>query len=1244
MRPVIRAKFEGKAQALRLFIVFGGLLIACLLALLVGPRFVDWTGYRTAFETEASRLVGRKVEVRGAVSAQLLPFPSIAFNDVVVGEAADPILTMAAFRMDAELAPFLSGEVRIFNTELDAPRLSLPVDAGGAVRWPIAASSLPTSLPVVFEKVRIADGSVLLTDRRLDRRVRLDAIDADLSARSLLGPISGTGTLRLNDQPLRVSLSTGIAPGDGTLSLRVTAESDSPSLSVSVSGIASSVPGKPLVDGTLTLRTPLAEPSLRAVTPWPAIQLHGGFQLSTQRIALSDLRASVGEGETPYLVTGAASLNLAPIPHFDIDLSGQDIDLDQIAPTGTEAGTAPSFTDRVQAVRAALRRLPASPFPGRVRLALPIVTIGDTPIREVRFSGSPSQGGWSIDRMSGELPGRTLVEASGVAELGATPGFRGSLLLAARQPATFFNWAGLGGTASLAQLEQAGLQAKVELSAATQRFDQLELNLGGQVLRGTVNRTVRPEGVATAVELRGDAVDLEPLLALARLRPQAEGEAERTELQLSAAPLRYAGMQADSVEADVTLSGDLLDISAFDANGFAGADIHAEGTIATVSSAPVPDLSVELSADEPARFLAFLRTRLPESPLLKLVAARGTALGPLSLSGTASPITAAGRNDLVAELSGQAGGTALTVKLALENGLAAAWKDGRFGLDMVLRNDKPVDLLGQVGLPALDLGAPGPLALHLVSSGAPSEGASVSLSAEAPGSSLTLEGTAALAEAGLASLDARLALRSEEASLWLTTLGLGLGQGVDALPVDAKAQLKWFGGDWVLDEAEGHVADNRFTGQLSAAGGSGVIGKLRLDHLSADWLLTLLTGVAQEGADADTHPFAAPFLPERAFRLALEAETLEGAPGSLRDLKANVSGTATELTVSDFEAGLGEGRVEGSGRFSNVGGLVGTRWTWRLADRPVQLGGGEGAILSGLLDADMSFQAGGQSWQALRLSADGTGNASLRNAKLFGTSPDVMRPVLAAADEKGFSAKDEAVARLVGEAQTASSLDLGTVSAGLRLGNGTLQIGPAEAQASGLTLNGEARVALADRVLSGRIDIALPKPAEEDVVDAPDPALVYTLSGTLSQPRRDIGVGPLTSYLASRAYQIEQARVRTLEEALRETVRLRREVRFYEARAKERDALRDARLKSEEEARRAELERAEAARAEAARAEAARVETERRRAASEAAATPNPPSAATGTLDLEAPPVTVPQPASPSGFPNLPGVQNPTRF
>ena len=86
-----------------------------MFAALIAPYFIDWSTYRTAFEAEASRIIGQPVKVRGDADARLVPFPSVTFSDVVVGDEAQPSMTISRFSMDAELAPFLSGEVLIFD-------------------------------------------------------------------------------------------------------------------------------------------------------------------------------------------------------------------------------------------------------------------------------------------------------------------------------------------------------------------------------------------------------------------------------------------------------------------------------------------------------------------------------------------------------------------------------------------------------------------------------------------------------------------------------------------------------------------------------------------------------------------------------------------------------------------------------------------------------------------------------------------------------------------------------------------------------------------------------------------------------------------------------------------------------------------------------------------------------------------------------------------------------------------------
>ena len=95
----------------RIGLIVGGVVVVALFAALLAPFFIDWTSFRQDFEREASRIMGRPVTVHGSVDARLIPFPSVTLNDVRVGAPEDgkPLVEVARFSMDAELAPFLSG-------------------------------------------------------------------------------------------------------------------------------------------------------------------------------------------------------------------------------------------------------------------------------------------------------------------------------------------------------------------------------------------------------------------------------------------------------------------------------------------------------------------------------------------------------------------------------------------------------------------------------------------------------------------------------------------------------------------------------------------------------------------------------------------------------------------------------------------------------------------------------------------------------------------------------------------------------------------------------------------------------------------------------------------------------------------------------------------------------------------------------------------------------------------------------
>ncbi|WP_168990596.1 AsmA-like C-terminal region-containing protein [Aureimonas flava] len=1256
---------------MKLFIALGGLLVLALLALLVGPAFVDWTSYRASFEAEASRILGQRVEVRGIASARLLPFPSLSFTDVVVGDdPADPVLTVRAFRMDAELAPYLSGEIRIFDMRLDGPALSIPVEADGAIRWPVGARAAPPGETVVLERIEVADGSAVLADRRSARRIALSRIHGTLSAQSLRGPFAGTATLLLDGEPLAASFSTGTGAGDGHLPVRLTLDSQRLDARATFDAVASDQPGEPLAEGTLTLASPIdpaaERPAEAAPRLLPPTRLVTRLALTPTSLRASDLRAEVGDPQQPYVATGSALVDLGSIPRFDLQLDGQAIDVDRLAPPAVEAGQSPGLAARVEALRAALERLPTPGMPGRVRLALPLVTVGDTTIRDVALAGSPASDGWSLQSFSAELPGRTRIEASGVLRTDDEPGFRGNLLLAARQPAAFLGWAAGASDPALVRLQRAGFSAEVALSPTDQRFDGLEVDLDGRTLRGSIRRAVRPEGSSTAIDLGGEAIDLEPVAALARLlalRDGAPRPGERFEVQFSAAPARFGDFQAAGLEADLSLDRGLMDIASLDARDFAGADLHAEGTLADPFGTPRPDLSLDIAAGDPARVAEFLRRRLPGSPLADVIARRAPTLGPLALSGTATS-QGAGRTDLAVALAGTAAGTDVTLRLALENGLGATERNGRFGLDLALAQQDAAVLLAQAGLPVLPIGDAVPLDAALTASGAPGQPAEVSLRLRSRGTELSADGSATLGADGLKAAGLALRLGSDDLAPWLTRLALAYGQPLAGLPVSGAARLSWTDGSWTLDGLSGTLGDTRLSGALTAPAGEPVSGRLALSSLSLDWLGTVVAGADAAGAigtgGATPTPFAAPLLPGRAFRLALAAERATGLGLDLSGLATEIAGDGGRLAVSGLSAATASGgRLAGGGEVRNAAGILSASLDMSLRGQPVAT---DGALFSGRLDMAGTLAGGGETWPALLSSLNGRGRLAIADAVLRDVRPDLLAPVLEAAGTDGFETGIPAVSALVERLSAGARAPLGTLAADWTLGAGTLRTGPLRHDFADAALEGEAAFDMRSGQVEAELALRLAPPADEAVEDAP-PAVSYRIAGPWTAPVLQTAVQPLATYLSALSARREEERIEAIEDDLRETVRLRREARLYRERERLREQFRQERetreAQAREEAARAEAERQARERAEAERreaearqareAEAAR-ETAAREAAARAAAAQA--EAAARTAPAQRPPPSdfelqpLPPPGAPpaSGFGGLPGVSDPNRL
>lgn len=1286
-----------------------------LVGALVAPYFIDWTVYRDDFQREASAILGRDVVVRGEASARLLPFPSVTFGDVeVLDESGTALATIGRFRMDAELAPYLSGEIFIYSMSLDRPAIRIPIRPDGSIDWVVEKPKIPTGATVVLDNVAITNGTVRIENGLTGRSHELSNVEAVLSAGSLAGPLDGSGRFQLGGEAVGFTLAAGTQQADGSVPVRLVTANETLATQLSLDGAARMEDGRPQFTGAAVFRRPLPEATAGTDVvdgnPFAAaggassdtaagasakpdvlpVRAVGAVTLTPTAAEVVDLRVQAGDSKQPYLLTGQGRLDFKAVPHFALDLEGEQVDVDTIASGGAETGetrpdaAAIGFAERLEAVRAVLADIPRPTIPGTVAISLPVVVAGDTTIRDVAFSASPTDSGWSLARFAAELPGRTRLEASGVVELDDGFGFRGDLLVASRQPSGFSDWLTGEIDPSVRALAGAGLAAKTVLTAEQQVFTDLELDIGGDRLTGRLERSKADGRTTIAADLEGGKVDLDALLALSRLftgPSDALANADQFDVALTAGPVTLRDASAERIDGDIRYDGDTLAIGKLDIEGLAGASLSASGKLSELGGDTRGRLAVSLDSGKPDQFFEFLRSRFPGVPLLEAIDGQAARLAPLALAGEVETIEgeAGKRPSLFVRLDGTANGSKIDLSASIENGLHARRESGRFGLDLRLENDRPTVLLGQLGLTAMEAGAPAPLETELSLSASATGPLVASATLRAPGSEISLDGTLDITPAGISGADVSLYVKSGDALPWLRTGGVEPGTSLDAAPLDLTGTIAYEQGDWTIRNLGGQIVGSTIEASLRKQRERPFEGTLRLDALSMPWLAGLVYGRALDGREPTklwpSDAFRPSSLAGVDFSVALTAGQLDLGGPVMTDFAAQMSGDAGTLTFDDASVAAAGGRLDGRLTLRNANGIGGLTLDAEASDFdlvqfwPALSVDGETASLDGNIRLDST----GQSYEALVSGLTGAGQVAIANARVPGVPQALFRPLLAAADREGFKPDADTGATLRGLSRE-TSFAIPAATSAYSVTAGRARFAPVSIRNGEETLTLDGTVDLADLTVAADLTLAI-EPGD-DRVDGAEPTVFYSLTGPLADPALSVDATALANYLSVRALEREQARVEAMQESLQETLRLRREARFYRWRAAEAKRIADERRAAEEAERlRAEQAAAEAARlqeeeaaaqraaaeqerqseearrkeAEAAHRREAEAEAQRQRQAAEqrrqqqSQPPPAPSASAAPRLDFDRP---LPGDAAngKSRFPSLPGVENPLEF
>ena len=1163
---------------MRLFAVIGGFLVLVLVAALAVPALIDWSSFRADFEREASRVLGHPVTVSGSTSARLLPWPKVDFEAVTIGEREDglPLLTLDRIAFDVEIAPLLRGDVRVVEMQLDRPTGRLVIGRDGGLDWLRRSERsriVVAPADISIERLSVRDGAITVSDARRVGDVEITRLDVDLTADSLAGPWRGEGAFDFRGERFDVSGTTGSLrreAGTARLPARLTLEPRSLAYRLTATGPVTIDGSDARFDGSFSVEPRAVEDDEDEAPP---VFVDGAMRLDRTKLELPAFIVRVGEGDDPYRLDGTAEAFFEGRERYALRLRGSQVDADRL-PAATAAGEAVGLERRVAALGDVLRRIPLPSVPGDVRLELPALVAGDTIVRELSADIRPlgDGTGWDVRRFSATLPGRTTLEASGRLAVprreGDGLGFEGRMLMASRQPSGFAAWLVADVDDAIRQLGSAGFQADVKLGGESARFDDLELRLGQEVLRGTLAR-VAAAGDAKArilANLNGTRLDARTLRGLFELfvgeGANADALAHDLDLRLEVDAAQAFGTVARGIDLVALYENGDLAIDRLAIERVEGVAVDMTGSIASLYDRPSGRIGGTVELEDPAAAMAALKRRDLLPPLAAHLAEQ-----PALLEGTRIDLTLDARRAGLETLTtlavdGTVGTSTLTATARYEGEPGA--KDPRIALEALATNEEPVALLRQVGLSPRAASLPGPGEISIGIGGRPSaldvtaaatigesRAATKGATRYVEGQGDLYEGTFEIEAADLDPLLRGFAIRAP-----------GVGEGT---PVSLAGTIVADAGRIGVDAVKGKVRGTGVAASLVLDTDTDprprIDGTLDLGTFDLTSLVQMVLGPQVDAAalaGGDAGGFGTPLLAGldgdlllKADRATLDLDLLPAKAAERFTAETAINDGNVELDLSARQW-LG-GRLSGTVTVAKVGrnGVVGTDLELNDADvAATGLVDAGSPRLSGRFDLTLAAQAQAETARGIAEGLAGGANLKLRDARLRGLRPDALATILPAADAVEDAALEGAAPALAERAIVEGAARLPDVEVPLTIANGVARATGIALDLDGASASADLRLdiagARADGTVQGTFDV--PRGAEE--VKGVNPDFRIDFEATPGAQSAALDATALTTYLTTRLRERREREFEAQRAAILERQRLVRAMRLSREREK----------------------------------------------------------------------------------------------
>ncbi len=1128
----------------------GFTVILALLVALVGPLFVDWTAYRAAFETEAAHVLGHKVSVRGTADASLLPYPSLSFSDVVIGDDPNaPLMTVGRFNMEIELFPLLSGEIHVTEMQVVQPELNVRIDENGAFEWMAAEGGIGINPSrVMLSGVDIEEGRVVISDARHSQPVVVDSIKARLDAPALAGPYKVEGTARAGGDTFTVKAATGAADGKGGFALKANVRSANHPVVANFDGQLKIASHRPTWAGKATLDRIIAKED-QSTLPW---SVSADLDVSNRAVLAKALEFRYGAEERPFTISGAATLDLAAVPSFEAVLSARQIDLDRTLGAGPDKPV--SFDGALAALGTTIAGLPVPSVPGRIGFDIPGVVVGGSIISNLRADLVTAVSGWTIETLEATLPGKSSITASGQLATAPTVGFNGEVTLASDQPATMIAW--LAPNRPKVNLDPFRLSAKVAASADGLALEDVDARLDEGKVSGSLDFVpgIAARKARLTMSLDADQLRLSDVQTIAGLATGQGGGAGADIVVKAAIGALLAGdARAEGFDVSASLVNSTLDVDRLFVRSLSGARVTAAGTIRDVTTTPDGSIQMRVSAEKLDGIADLARALIPDTPTAAFLHDAAPHLGPASLEGTVQAKASGEGTDLRVELNGSAASTDIHGQLAFK-GRVDAWDAAEISTDVSLTGPDGAELMRQFGLPVPDVGRPGAGSLTLSAMGKSKDGLAVVLRGAMGPTEVTLNGATTLVRGAAPSAELDLDLKSPDVGSLLVMSG-NIVQGViGSTPADVAAHLSLGNRKVLVNRIEGKFDEVPTVGDIAidfAPSVPKVTGSLSFDQGSLAGLGEAILGpasfdfpIVQSRNPWPEAPFGAALIDGFDTDLALKFGRLEiengpAAKGASLSLVSNASGTG----LDDISATLAGGKLSGDlmikRDLDGTAGISGTlrldgaaaeEFAWRRDDRP---------IVTGSFSIDTQINATGRTLAGWMSSVTGGGSFSLQNGRLAHMTTRAFDQVIRLADA-GKELSEDRIRQAFTDNVDMGDLAFDRLDAAFTLAGGTLRAPNIVVAGKDGATSGSATVDISRATVDSEWRLSLD--AGDAAAGGGVPQVSVLFKGPIVDPSRRIDVTAFASYLGIRALEKETQRVLTMQADIQERELLSRQV------------------------------------------------------------------------------------------------------